>query len=56
MEDAIIVELKASSKLMAIHEALLLSQLKLCKYKLACASTSIELHLKNGIKRMANGL
>ena len=56
VEDAIIVELKAVSKLMAIHEAQLLSQLKLGKYKVGLLINFHELHLKNGIKRLANGL
>lgn len=56
VEDAIIVELKAISKLMAIHEAQLLSQLKLGKYQVGLLINFHELHLKNGIKRLANGL
>lgn len=56
VEDAIVVELKAVSKLVAVHEAQLLSQLKLGKYKVGLLINFHELHLKNGIKRLANGL
>ena len=56
VEDAVIVELKAISKLVAIHEAQLLSQLKLSKYKLGLLINFHEVQLKNGIKRFALGL
>ncbi|CAN5257702.1 GxxExxY protein [soil metagenome] len=56
IEQAIIVELKAISKLAAIHEAQLLSQLRLGKYKLGLLMNFHEVHLKNGIKHLANGL
>ncbi|MDQ2667217.1 MAG: GxxExxY protein [Gemmatimonadota bacterium] len=56
VEEVVIVEIKAISKLVAIHEAQLLSQLKLSTYKLGLLINFHEAHLKNGIKRLVNGL
>ena len=46
-----IVELKAIAKLAPIHEAQILSQLKLSNYRLGLLINFHEVHLKNGIKR-----
>jgi GxxExxY protein len=56
IENEVIVELKAVDKLMPIHEAQLLSYLKLSGRKLGLLINFNVLHLKNGIKRMVNGI
>jgi GxxExxY protein len=56
VEDAVIVELKAVEKILPIHEAQLLSYLKLSKQKLGLLINFNVVHLKDGIKRIANGL
>jgi len=52
----IIVELKAVDKLTAVHEAQLMSYLKLSGKKIGLLINFNVAHLKNGIKRMVNGL
>ncbi|MBL8819931.1 MAG: GxxExxY protein [Planctomyces sp.] len=54
IEDAVIVELKAVSEIQPIHEAQLLSYLKLSKKKIGLLINFHVLRLKDGIKRMAN--
>ena len=54
IEDTIIVELKAVSEIQPIHEAQLLSYLKLSKKKVGLLINFHVLRLKDGIKRMAN--
>ncbi len=56
VEDAVIVELKAVDKLAPIHEAQLLTYLKLSGKKLGLLINFNVLHLKDGIKRMVNNL
>ena len=56
VEDVVIVELKAVEKLLPIHEAQLLSYLKLSRHKVGLLINFKVLHLKDGIKRMANKL
>ncbi len=56
VEDAVIVELKAVEKLTSLNEAQLLSYLKLSGRKLGLLINFNVEHLKNGIKRIANGL
>ena len=56
VEDSVIVELKAVEKGMPIHEAQLLSYLKLSKTSLGLLINFNVVHLKEGIKRMAHGL
>jgi len=56
VEDSVIVELKAVEKLLPIHEAQILSYLKLSGKKLGLLINFNVVHLKEGIKRMANGL
>ena len=55
-EARIIVELKAVEKILPIHEAQILSYLKLSDKRLGLLINFNVVHLKNGIKRMANGL
>jgi GxxExxY protein len=56
VENEVIVELKTVDKIMPIHEAQLLSYLKLSGRKLGLLRNFNVLHLKNGIKRMVNSL
>lgn len=54
--DAIIVELKAVEKVLPVHEAQLLSYLKLSGCKIGLLINFHVPKLKDGIKRMVNGL
>jgi GxxExxY protein len=54
--DSVIVELKAVEKILPIHEAQILSYLKLSRKKLGLLINFNVVHLKDGIKRMAHGL
>lgn len=56
VENEVIVELKAVERIMPIHEAQLLSYLKLSKKKLGLLLNFNVVHLKNGIKRMVNNI
>jgi len=56
VEDMVIVELKAVEKMIPLCEAQLLSYLKLSKKSLGLLINFNVVHLKNGIKRMANGM
>ncbi|MBI1809271.1 MAG: GxxExxY protein [Gemmatimonadetes bacterium] len=55
VEEAVVVELKATSKLLPIHEAQLLSYLRLSGHRVGLLINFHEVHLKHGIKRMLNG-
>ncbi len=52
----VIVEIKAVEKLMPIHNAQLLSYLKLSKCKLGFLPNFNVAHMKDGIRRVVNGL
>ncbi len=56
VEDLVIVELKAVEKTLPIHEAQLISYLKLSKKTLGLLINFNVVHLKEGIKRIANGM
>jgi GxxExxY protein len=56
VEDTVIVELKAVEKVLPIHEAQLLSYLKLSGKRLGLLINFNVLHLVDGIKRIANKL
>ena len=56
VDKAVIVELKTVQKLLPIHEAQLLSYLKLSHHRVGLLINFREVHLKNGIKRMVHGL
>jgi GxxExxY protein len=56
VEDAVVVELKAVSQLIPVHEAQLLSYLRLSRHALGLLINFHELHLKNGIRRLVNNL
>jgi GxxExxY protein len=56
IEDSVIIELKSIEKLAPIHEAQLLTYLKLSGIKVGLLMNFNVLHLKNGLKRMVNNL
>jgi len=56
VEDKIIIELKAVDKLLPVHEAQLLSYLKLADKRLGLLINFNVNQLRNGIKRMAHDL
>ena len=54
VDNVVVVELKAATKLLPIHEAQLLSYLKLSKHRVGLLVNFHSVHLKEGIKRMVN--
>ena len=56
LNQKVVVELKAAERLLPIHTAQLLSYLKLSGCKLGFLINFNVLHLKDGIKRVVNGL
>ena len=56
VEDAVVVELKSVDKVLPIHQAQLLSYLKLSGRKLGLLIKFNTVHLKDGITRMVNNL
>ena len=54
VENAVIVELKAVERVLPVHEAQLLSYLKLSRKKLGLLLNFNVVHFKNGIKRIVN--
>lgn len=54
--DCVIVELKAVEKLAPIHTAQLLSYLKLSGHKLGFLLNFNVIHMRDGIRRIVNGL
>ena len=54
VEDSVIVEIKAVEKLIAVHEAQLLSYLRLAKRKVGLIINFHEVHLRDGIRRLVN--
>jgi GxxExxY protein len=54
VENSVVVELKAVAKLLPIHEAQLLSHLKLSGHRVGILINFHVQHLKDGIKRMVN--
>jgi len=56
VEDSVIVELKAVEKILPIHEAQILSYLKISNKQVGLLINFNVVHLKNGIKRIVNGL
>jgi GxxExxY protein len=55
VDDAVLVELKTSTKLLPIHEAQLLSYLRLSGFRVGLLINFHAVHLKDGIKRLING-
>ena len=56
VEGAVVVELKVVAKVLPIHEAQLLSYLKLSGHRVGLLINFHVVHLKDGIKRMVNNL
>ena len=56
IDDAIVVELKAHSKMLPVYDAQLLSYLKMGRYRIGLLINFHSPVLKDGIKRMVNGL
>ena len=56
VDGVVLVELKAVTKLLPIHEAQLLSYLRLSMHRLGLLINFHSVHLKDGIKRMVNSL
>ena len=56
VEEAIIVELKSVEKILPIHEAQLLTYLKLSNLKVGLLINFNVLRIKDGIKRLVNNL
>jgi len=56
VDDTVVVELKAVEKVVPIHEAQLLTYLKLSGRKLGLLLNFNVLHMKDGIKRLVNNL
>ena len=55
-EDKVIVELKSVEKLVPVHSKQVLTQLRLSERRLGLLINFGEIHLKNGIERIVNGL
>ena len=56
VEDLVVVEVKASDRLHDVHVAQILSYLKLSRRKLGLLINFNEALIKNGIRRVVNGL
>ena len=56
LEETVVVELKAVEKILPLHSAQLLSYLKLGGYRLGYLLNFNVLRMRDGIKRLANGL
>lgn len=56
VDGVVIVELKTVSKLLRVHQAQLLSYLKLSHYRVGLLINFRQLRLKNGIKRLVHRL
>ena len=56
VEDKVIVELKSVEQLAKVHGKQLLTQLRLSGRRLGLLINFGEVHLKNGIERIVNGL
>ena len=56
VEESVVVELKAVSVVLPVHDAQLLSHLKLSGHKLGLRINFHVVHLKDGIRRMVNDL
>jgi GxxExxY protein len=52
----VVVEVKAVERVVAVHSAQLLSYMKLSGYKLGYLLNFNVVHMKEGIRRMVNGL
>ena len=55
VNDLVVVEVKATAKLAPIHEAILLTYLRLSGHRLGLIMNFHELRLRDGLKRLING-
>ena len=55
VEESVIVELKTATRLAPVHEAQLLSYLRLSGHRVGLLINFHELHLRNGIRRLMHG-
>jgi GxxExxY protein len=56
VEEAVVVELKTVTSLLPIHEAQLLTHLRLSNHRLGLLLNFYVTHMRDGIKRIVNGL
>ncbi len=56
VQDKVIVELKSVEQLIPVHSKQVLTQLRLSNRRLGLLINFGEVHLKNGIERIVNGL
>ena len=56
LQDLVVVELKAVETLLPLHSAQLLSYLKLGNYRLGYLLNFNIIHMRDGIRRLVNGL
>ena len=56
VEEAVVIEVKCVSQLAPVHHLQLLTYLRLAGYRLGILINFSEGHLKNGIRRIVNGL
>jgi len=56
IDEKVVVELKAVEKLLPIHASQLLTYLRLGGYKLGLVLNFNTVHMRDGIKRVVNGL
>jgi len=56
VSDSVVLELKAAEKILPLHTAQLLSYLKLGGFKLGYILNFNVVHMRDGIKRVVNGL
>ncbi len=56
VEDLVVIEIKSVDSLSAIHQAQVISYLKLSGKKLGMLINFNVLHLRDGIRRVVNGL
>lgn len=56
VDECVVVELKTVAKLLPVHEAQLLSYLKLGGHRAGLLVNFHVAHVKDGLKRMVNGL
>jgi GxxExxY protein len=56
VEEAVVVELKTVVSLLPIHEAQLLTHLRLSDHRLGLLLNFYVTHMRDGIKRVVNGL
>ena len=56
VNDAVVIELKAVDKVVEKHEAQLLTHLKVGHFKVGLLINFNERHLRDGIRRLVNGL